>query len=283
MTDKEQKHEKPKIDPKTLSGLGGVKQESLKTNPKILTYRLFDKTDPIYYSEATPKENPTVFKIDDILPKEFIDKEISVEIFIYAHAQQHMKKYGTLKELWIEGHGSKLSMGDNNNKSFDIMFFINTIDLVYGNSTNSKGVPKIADRIIFDGCSTFEKLTDDEIKKIRKVADKYDIEIVGTTSSVVDKTNAKKDIWGKLFDLSFYPFNSQLDGRYVQFTPTGDVIRDKLDTRFGINSLFEDRSWIDYHLNQSQATGENLRNNQQKHEQKIKDFWLNKGKRGIDL
>lgn len=287
MTDKEQKNENPKIDPKTLSGLGGVKHnkpETLKTDPKIVCYRLFDKKDPLYHRETSAGDKPTIFKVNDVFS---IKQNPVAHIAIYNHARRHVEKYGTIKELRIDGHGSKLSMSNNNGIEFDIMNFLNTIDQVFG---KFEGLPKMADRIVFDGCSTFEKLNDDEIKKIRNIADKYDIEIVGTTSSVVDRRGKKgKSNFGILVEdiNEFFGINLRvLEGRYVQFTPKGEVIRDKLDNRWGgigINSIFEDRSWIEHHLNHTQTDGEMARKEQIKQEAEAKEFWLSRGKRGSSI
>ena len=284
MTDKEQKNEKPKIDPKTLSGLGGVKHDkpdTLKTDPKIVSYWLFNKEDTSV-RQSSIGGNPTIFKVDEI----FSFKENPIAHFaIYNHIRRLVEKHGTIKELWIEGHGGKLIMSNNHGIGFDVMDFLDTIDSVYG---KFKGLPKMADRIVFDGCNTFEKLTDNEIKQIRKIADKYDIEIVGTTSPVADNRGKKgKDKFSSLFEdvHEFFGINLRvLDGRYVQFTPKGEVIRDKLDNRWnGINTIFEDRSWIEHHLNHTQTDGEKARKEQIKQEAEIKEFWLSRGKRGSSI
>lgn len=286
MTDKEKKNEKPKIDPKTLSGLGDVKHEkqpSLKKDPKIVSYWLFDEDDSLIRVSSSARGNPTVFKINDIFhpSKSKSKNEENVTFDIYNHVKNYVTQHGSINELWIEGHGSKLIMGDNHNKDFDIMKFLRTMELELGT-----GSRKIANRIIFGGCSTFEKLTDDEIKKIRNIADKYDIEIVGTTSTTSDsRGRSKNNIYELLKDISEFlgiPAR-QLDGRYVQFTSRGEVVRDKLDNRWGNHTFFEDRSWIGYHLNHTQEEGHKLRAESEKHDLEVQKFWLNRGKRGTSL
>lgn len=286
MTDKEPKNEKPKIDPKTLSGLGGVKHEtqtSLKTNPKIVSIYLFNSIDAEVRDEKTHSgENSTIFKINDILPDDKRNSKdiIDVTMSIFNHVSKHVRKYGTINELWIEGHGSTLTMGNNQNKDFDIMKFINLTDKF---SSLFENFPKISNRIIFDGCDTFKKLTPPEIEKLRNFADKYDIEIVGTTSPTASVNHSRFKYLGIFEEIVTDCLKPFFGGRYIKFTPEGEVLRDKLDNNTSVGSLFEDRSWIDYHLNHTQKEGEKAQKEQIKRDAEIKEFWLSKGKRGTSI
>ena len=200
-------------------------------NPKYVVVSLFinemTKQQKIVGSGIS---NPMLYDLDSIAngknPKD-------AEKIIIDKLREHVKKYGTLEELVISGHGDKEKMFDGN-----VYNNINTETLLenIGYLEQELG-KKITNRIVFDGCSTFSGLNNPQIKFYRDFAEKHNMEIVGSTSTTFA---GEKEI-----------------GRFVQFTSKGEVIRDKLDTRYSRLALdCDDRSWIDCHLGHTQEEAE---------------------------
>jgi hypothetical protein len=195
-------------------------------NPKYVVFSLFDSFDRAIGVEAQSKTRPdaTIY-----YPEK--GSASNTESYIIDKLREHIRKYGTIDELMISGHSGGIEMssrlGDN---GIDIKSLLERIGFLEEELGH-----KITNRIVFDGCSTFSELNNSQIKFYRDFADKHDMEIVGLTS----------------FEFSGFA------GRHIQFTPKGEVIRDKLDTKNNPIALVgDDRSWVDYHLGHTQEEAE---------------------------
>ena len=159
------------------------------------------------------------------------------------YLKEHVKKYGTIDEVIIIGHGKT---GGMSSKSLFTSFSdnINRIGIPYmiqylpkaGKEINQK----ITNRIVFDGCGTFTDLDDKGVKYYRDLAKQHQIQIVGTTSALF----AGKGLH---------------HGRFIQFTPQGEIIRDRLDNRYSPLAIIGSNSeWTDCFLNKTQEEGQEL-------------------------
>jgi len=237
------------IDNETLNGLNGVSTSDNDVNPdpteptpdqKYVMISLFTgddkKTFPIKADASVP--NPTIYDIDELQQ----DKNKSTTEFIKNKLREHCKKYGTVNEIIITSHGSPGHMSSKEDyykiNPPGILFAIRDIEEELG--------IKVTNRIVYAGCSTFSNLQDNTIDFYRDFAQKHHMEIVGLTS--------KETVIAALGST----FRA---GRYVQFTPNGNVTWDKLDTPNNPFALLgNDKSWTDYFVGHTQEEGEALRN-----------------------
>jgi predicted Zn-dependent protease with MMP-like domain len=179
---------------------------------------------------------PTVYHMP---PEAFHDyARVPVGYYMAGALEDHIRKYGAIDELVIGAHGNTESMRarDENGSSPErqALYLRDALDVV-AELEKTFGRPMIK-RIVFSGCGTFSHLDDKAIAHYRQFAKEHHIEVVGSTSS----TWATKA------------------GRYVQFTPTGEVVRDVLDSPvyMALNQLGdEDHSWADAFLNRTQEAG----------------------------
>lgn len=203
-------------------------------NPKYVVVSLFinerSRKEKISISDVS---NPVLFDIDEITKGRNLRL---ADGLVLSELKAHVEKYGTLEELVINGHGStgKMNAKGGYNK-IDIEYLLADIEKI-----EKEIGKKITNRIVFSGCNTFSKLDGNDIKFYRDYADRNNVQIVGTTS-ISASTLLRSDI-----------------GRYVQFTPKGEVKRDQLDTQYSLSIALEgdDRSWIDYHLGKSHEEAE---------------------------
>lgn len=136
--------------------------------------------------------------------------------------KEYVTEHGTIDELCFTGHGLTGGMAS---RSFDDYFMIDRLldDVA---ELEEELDQKICNRVIFNGCTTFGHLADNLITKFRDFADNHNMEIVGTTSGLMNG-------WGFI--------NT---ARYVQFTPEGKIIRDEWDDRYAPATLLKnDSKW----------------------------------------
>jgi hypothetical protein len=199
-------------------------------NPKYVVISLLIDNEATKEQIIAPSDsdNPFLYDLNTMTngdnPKEAYK-------LIFDKLKEHVKKYGTLDELVIKGHGhtESLSSGGDNEKNT-----ISTKQFLYSLAAVEKemGV-KLCNRIVFSACETFSELKPEQVDFYRNFAQENNLEIVGTTSleTIIGNTNHT---------------------RFVQFAPNGKVIRDKLDCRYSLFALMgDDRTWIDYHLNKT--------------------------------
>lgn len=198
-------------------------------NPKYVVISLFiNEMNDKQIICSSNISNPTVYDLNKIT-KGRNEKDATANVL--SIIKEHVKKYGTLDELVIEGHGSKEKMSSgktelNNIDIENILYHLLDLEKELGK--------KITNRTVFSGCSTFFELKNDEIRVYREFAKEHKIQIVGSTSTTRS---------GEGYSI----------GRFVQFTTEGRVIRDKLDTRYNLYALENnDTSWIDNHLGKTQ-------------------------------
>jgi hypothetical protein len=208
-------------------------------NPKYVIFSLVNGSDRFFNKTSAIESvsNPRIYDIESMT-----DDFKTTQDLIVNTLREHVKKYGTLNELIITGHGKtqKIFSGD---KKFQIRtdVIINAIE----NLEKEIG-QKVTDRIVFDGCLTFSNLNEKQISFYREFADKHNIEIVGATSLETAVSDPFELIKIRA-------------GRFLQFSPSGSIIRDKLDTRYNPLALGEDdRSWIDQYLEKPQENSQKL-------------------------
>jgi hypothetical protein len=167
---------------------------------------------------ASTVSDPTVYHLADRTEKDGTEK-------IYNQLCEHVMKYGTIHEIVLGGHGNdNWGMADIN---------VGTVCLAIERAEKELHC-KVAERVVFSGCSVFSNFPSAIIKYMRDYAQTHKMEMVGSTSTT----------------------GSTVFGRYVQFTPKGEVIRDKLDARFNPLSLHQDDdSWVGYHIGRTQQEG----------------------------
>ncbi|MFZ4751910.1 MAG: hypothetical protein ACOYLG_01085 [Chitinophagaceae bacterium] len=240
------------IDTETLSGLHDVSNSEVEEepnsekseqapNPKYVMISLFSGSDRNKGALTAEKSvsNPAIYEADALCPKGKSTQDWVDEILI-----AHIKKYGPITELKICGHGhpNHLSNGDSGNIISTFHFLIK-----YSHFEQSTHIKNSIHRVIFDGCNTFSNLGGGQIEYYREFAKKYNMEIVGTTSLEFSSSV----LYGSL---------SLHAGRFVQFSPKGDIIRDKLDTPYDPAALlFQDKSWTNYYIGHTQEEGEALK------------------------
>lgn len=180
---------------------------------KKLLFVSMDRNDPKDYSElgeqgviAALGGNPTVYHLDSA--KEGVhDPGVIIRTI-----REHVKKYGTLKELMIDGHGYTNHMG--------LTAPIETETFLYDLTKlqDELGI-KIADRIEFGGCRVFADLDKAEVGFYKKIAKDLNAEVVGSTTLVFP---TPIPVLG--------PLGPSLSGHFIKFTPEGSVKEDKLNT-----------------------------------------------------
>lgn len=218
-------------------------------DPKQLLFLSFDKNDKGDYDSPYEKADvaamagfaaaaghgrqPTIYHLNSA--KEGVhDPGVIIRTI-----REHVKKYGTLSELMIDGHGNTNQIGHSAPLS-TVKFLADMTDL-----HRELGI-KLADRIVFGGCRVFADLNNEDVLFYKDVARKLDAEIVGATS-IVGGASA---------------------GRFVQFTPDLTVKRDRLDSPFGlwmhcllmpddakdVQNIAKDEAWFTRELNSQHKT-----------------------------
>ncbi len=240
------------IDKEILLGLDNVStKEAYDPNPKQVIIDLHSDFIGNHnghisaYINEVGLNNPTIYETVNCGDKEIIKKEC-----IIGALREHVKKYGTIDEVAILGHGYSGVMGSKDEKMVILIksFMDGLADL-----EKELGC-KITNRIVFNGCSTFSRLTPNQIDFYRCYADEHDIEIVGSTSFI--NCGLGNNI-----------------GKYVQFTPKGEIIRDpKIHQEFSIIEILDigrdiDNSWTDCYIGTTPETND-----------KAKECWNNKNR-----
>ncbi len=168
---KNKKTTKPhvEIDVKTIAGLKNVSspdvipQEDKNANPQFVMFSLEDHSDTIA-DITTLMAVPNPFKFEAKILHD--DRREPMSYFIERVLKEHIKKYGTIKEIVIAGHGVPGTMNaeDGYHKIFtnDVLYNIAEIE-------KETGI-KVTDRIVFAGCRTFSELEDEEIRLYRNYA-----------------------------------------------------------------------------------------------------------------
>lgn len=157
--------------------------------------------------------NPTILHTDidnfednlvDFI-REKVKKEGTLEeIAIFAHAHRQMM-VSTDERVFVgrEWWGKILSGKEYDDHWLNVGSFLDKLDGL----GQELGI-KITDRIVFAGCNVFSDLESGEVKAYRDWAKKNEVEVVGSTSTMLGG-----------------PFST---ARFTQFTPHGDVIEDKI-------------------------------------------------------
>lgn len=206
-------------------------------DPKYVLISLTEQNDP-YEKERIESSksvaNPTIYKIHNHIPSDQINRAELYTRQVVNRILNHFQKYGAIQEIRFVGHGSP---GEMNKGAFQIGWLLDEL------SHFEQKEGKIVNRIVFEGCNTFSGLNEYAIKYYSNYSQENHTQLVGTTSETVGVVN----IWGNKFSV----------GRFVQFSPNGKIIRDKLDTRFNLNmlSLDNDRSWTDFYINHTAEEG----------------------------
>ncbi|MCF8496663.1 MAG: hypothetical protein K9G62_08375 [Alphaproteobacteria bacterium] len=207
--------------------------------PNNVAFDLYTGKDDLKGKKEAVKtelENPVFYDVESCGPS-----QTPLDCLIRT-LREHVKEYGTIDELWLNGHGGKLFMGNGSGDSdkgihvWDLLPALHYLKEELG--------MKVTDRIILKGCSTLSNLNNEEIRILRDWA-KNDWELVGTVSY-----NVSGGVLGVGFNV----------GRYVQFTPEGNVIWDpKLDDPWNPYALISaDHSWTDHHIGRTQEEGARL-------------------------
>jgi hypothetical protein len=123
---------------------------------------------------------------------------------IYRTIEEHLKKYGPIEELMIDGHGEKNRIGTT--AQMEAWGFLQ--EMVY---LQKKLGIKPAKRIVFYACDVFADLSPQDVRRYKHLAKELGAEVVGATTEVAGNT-----------------------GRFAQFTPEGTVKRDRLDSPLGV-------------------------------------------------
>ena len=196
---------------------------------------------------ATERYHPNSLIVN--VPEKILKASTGPEVqkIILADLEGRLKKFGTLNELVIAGHGSDGWEGFANTNHLRPFF------LELARIQKRTGI-KIADRIVLEGCETFgfdsvnpqeDQDANKDIEFYRNIAKTLNSQIVGSTT-----------------DVAINKFHGLMQGRFVQFTPSGDVIRDKLDTpdlyfklKMTLYGIKDRLSWEECHLDKSQKDG----------------------------
>ncbi len=208
-------------------------------NPKYCRISLFendaDEQISLHVSKTVP--NATSYRIKELIPaNEFYSDEYLTKDIVKV-VKEHVLKYGTIQEIRLVGHGSNGQIGEEGS--------IFTRQAIHDIGQLEKELNvKVANRIVFDACNTFSGLTEDEIKYYSDFAKQHQVQIVGTTSIAEEV-----DMFGGTLHI--------LCGRYAQFSPSGKILRDELDTRYDPHVLFlpNDRSWTDFFIGHTYEEG----------------------------
>jgi hypothetical protein len=146
---------------------------------------------------------------------------------IYHTIEEHLKKYGPLEELMIDGHGEKNKIGRT--AQIEAWGLLQQMVVLQ----EKLGI-KPAKRIVFYACDVFADLSPNDVRRYKSLAKQLGAEVVGATTTVVGSA-----------------------GRFVQFTPEGTVKRDRLDSPIGV--------WM-HRLQMPKGMGENDMWMQSRHE-----------------
>jgi len=154
--------------------------------------------------------------------------------------KEHICRFGKVDEIWLSGHGRNgFMLGDRPDGMNDEAVSIDDILIGISKLRDELG-PDICKRIVFNGCKTFSDMDALDVKRFSILAHKMGIEIVGTTTSLISGG------WG-----GFIP--TENEARYIQFSPNGKVIRDKLDDPYafiktlGIAGM--EKNWVEEVIN----------------------------------
>ncbi len=213
-----------------------------------------------YSAEDAGVQNRVDVITYDHLNKTYPQKGVA-DKWVIDTLRKHVRKYGAIQELIINGHGSSNWIGSHHREIRlpNIEGFVAHI----GDLEKELGV-KIANRVVFHGCSTFSELTDGQIKYFRDFAKEHKMELVGATSMEFQGR------WAVIPRL----------GRIVQFSPTGEIIRDKLDSKWNpLANLGVDTSWTDAYLGHTLEEGAALRKSQdiqRENEKRAAEHWQKK-------
>jgi hypothetical protein len=166
--------------------------------------------------------------------------------------REHVKKYGTLGEIRLGGHGDSESIGSSlvgHSDDLDLQGFLFRLQQLQ----TELGI-KIADRVVFSGCEVFTNLTPEDVNFYRDAAKILGSEIAGPTST------------------GAVAYGVMHAARYVRFTPNGKVERDPImDTPYNPVTYIaiaagwaleatgltqdHDASWLDCHKGHTQTEG----------------------------
>jgi hypothetical protein len=197
-----QNGDEPKTSPASVS--------DLSSDPTKLLFMSFDKNKPDDYS-------PNFEKVDvDLMggnPTVYYGRDATIEgKYLYPNdlvriLREHVQKYGSLKELMIDGHGRTNHEGWV--ADLDTEQFLREV------KTMQKDLGlKVADRIEFIGCSVFAGLSAGDVEFYKRIAQDLKAQIVGSTTPTFIKYNP-----GGILTAS---------GHYWEFTPEGEVQKDRL-------------------------------------------------------
>jgi len=215
-----------------------------KNNPQALDWRTWqsrgDYNPDIERGDvAAMGANPTIYHLNSA------KEGISDPGVVIRTIREHVRKYGTLKEPMIDGHGFTNHIGLTA-PIFTENFLYDVFKLQQELGT------KIADRIVFGGCRVFADLGSGDVAYYKNIARDLHAEIVGATTTT-------------------YSDPSRPVGRFVKFTPDGVVKRDQLDTpiRFwlenqlspGSSNKPQDGAWLASELHPNPTPSSAVRNN----------------------
>ncbi len=202
-------------------------------NHKYIIISLLNGEDKIkikYFAKSV--NNPTIYELDG----SFDSKKETEGEFIKNILKEHIKKFGTIDEIMLIGHGGSTDIIGSKNIKINLLTytFLDKIEELKNELSCS-----ITNRIVFNGCEVFSNLRDGEIKYYSDFAKENKIEIVGTTSIICD---------GPILPNS---------GRYVKFSTDGKIVRDsKLDHPNHLFSLLgNDTSWTDFYIGHTAEEG----------------------------
>jgi hypothetical protein len=209
-----------------------------KNNPKFCRISLFenDQEEEISLLTTETQPNAITYRIKKIVPNDLPSQE-EYQLRISKIINDHVQKYGTIDEIRFVGHGSRewvysqrMAPGYKEISTDSILANLSKLE-------NESHV-KMARRIVFDACQTFVGLDDEEIEYYREYAKKHNVAIVGTTSNTET--------------LHIFGLHIRV-GRYVQFSPSGNIIWDALDAPYKtcLLNTDSDRSWTDNYVNRN--------------------------------
>ncbi|MEJ0009566.1 MAG: hypothetical protein WDN72_02980 [Alphaproteobacteria bacterium] len=166
-------------------------------------------------------------------------QENATQDFILQQLKSAYDQHGTLKEFAIYSHGGNLLQSHLGN----VDDFLKKLE-----AFEDKYHIKLANRIVFAGCDTFQLDSDPlhlgpdqmikNIEMLRNYAKNRDIELVGTTTATRDAFGIE-------------------GGRFVKFTPAGTIERDRLDnTPINNIGLISDKfGWQDCEIGHTPQAG----------------------------
>ncbi|MBN8669508.1 MAG: hypothetical protein J0L80_02405 [Chitinophagales bacterium] len=243
------------IDSSILSTLSNVSDSAItfepeapidegKTDPKYCRISLFAKGDDEQVSLHVTKTIPavTIYRIKNYFFAGETPSQTEYQKRILQIIKNHVQKYGTIEEIRIVGHGSQEWVHSERDSSGGERLSTGLFLIDLEQLGKDIGV-KITNRIVFDACQTFVSLNDTEIRYYSEYAKKYKVQIVGTTSNT--ETLPVLGLYIRA-------------GRYVQFSPNGKIIWDKLDApykAFFLNTE-SDKSWTGRYINHTPKEGE---------------------------